>query len=100
MSEALISLRNIGFAYLGRTATLQALDLDLFPGERLCVSGPNGAGKSTLLHIMVGLLKPTTGTVEAFGQKRLGEKNFHAVRRRAGLVFQDPDDQLFCPTVQ
>jgi cobalt/nickel transport system ATP-binding protein len=100
MNRALISLRNVGFAYLGRSATLQALDLDLYPGERLCISGPNGAGKSTLLHIIVGLLKPTTGTVEAFEKMRIAEKDFHDVRRRAGLVFQDPDDQLFCPTVQ
>lgn len=49
--------------------------------------------------MVVGLLKPDRGTVRAFGQERRAEADFHEVRRRAGFVFQDPDDQLFCPTV-
>jgi cobalt/nickel transport system ATP-binding protein len=78
---------------------LDGIDLSLFPGERLCLVGPNGAGKSTLLQILVGLLVPSAGTLTAFGRDRRIERDFHEVRQRAGLVFQDPDDQLFCPTV-
>ncbi|WP_051630575.1 energy-coupling factor ABC transporter ATP-binding protein [Afifella pfennigii] len=98
MSE-LISLQDIHFAYPGGAPVLCGLDLTLSAGERLSIGGHNGAGKSTLLHILVGLLRPSRGRVVAFGAERAEEKDFYEVRRRAGLVFQDPDDQLFCPTV-
>nr|WP_246432907.1 ABC transporter ATP-binding protein [Rhodopseudomonas rhenobacensis] len=68
-------------------------------GERVALVGPNGAGKTTLFHIMVGLLHPSAGVVEAFGTVRRAEKDFREVRARAGILFQDSDDQLFCPTV-
>ncbi|MBT6110517.1 MAG: ABC transporter ATP-binding protein [Rhodospirillales bacterium] len=98
MSE-LINLSDIHFAYPERSDILKGIALQLDEGERLCITGHNGAGKSTLLHILVGLLKPQRGTVMAFGKERSEENHFHDVRRLAGLVFQDPDDQLFCPTV-
>ena len=69
------------------------------PGERVCLAGGNGAGKTTLMHIMVGLLRPFTGQIVAFDRERKEEADFREVRARAGLLFQDPDDQLFCPTV-
>lgn len=78
---------------------MKGVDLVLNARERLCVTGSNGAGKSTLLHVLVGLLTPTEGRVFAFGKERHREKDFLEVRRLAGLVFQYPDDQLFCPTV-
>lgn len=92
-------LADIHYAYAGRPAVLNGVDLQLFDGERLCLTGHNGAGKSTLFHVMMGLIRPQAGQVTAFGQIRKTEKDFHEVRRRTGLVFQDPDDQLFCPTV-
>ncbi|WP_198666039.1 energy-coupling factor ABC transporter ATP-binding protein [Tropicimonas sp. IMCC34043] len=95
----LFELSDIRFAFPHRPPVLQGADLVLHPGERLSIAGPNGAGKSTLLKIMVGLLMPACGRVVAFGAPRREESDFHEVRRRAGLVFQDPDDQLFCPTV-
>jgi cobalt/nickel transport system ATP-binding protein len=95
----LFELTGIRFAYPARPPVLNGLSLRLDEGERIALTGPNGAGKSTLLHIMVGLLRPQAGTVVAFGLPRRNEREFHEVRRRAGLVFQDPDDQLFCPTV-
>lgn len=96
---SLLELNDIEFAYPGHDPILQNVSLQLGPGQRLSITGANGAGKSTLLRIIVGLLRPTRGTITAFGNVRRHEADFHEVRRRAGYVFQDPDDQLFCPTV-
>lgn len=95
----LFELSNVCFAYPGHRPILDGAEFALEEGERLSISGHNGAGKSTLLKIMVGLLMPASGRVVAFGRERRAEVDFHDVRRRAGLVFQDADDQLFCPTV-
>lgn len=92
-------LSDIRFGYPGQKPVLAGASFTLEEGERLCITGHNGAGKSTLLKIMVGLLTPQSGTVSAFGSQRKAEPEFYEVRCRAGLVFQDPDDQLFCPTV-
>ncbi len=96
---ALLELTGIHFAYPHHAPVLNGATMVLEAGERLCITGHNGAGKSTLLRIAVGLLKPSSGQVRAFGAERRVEGDFHDVRRRAGFVFQDPDDQLFCPTV-
>ncbi|MCI5078636.1 ABC transporter ATP-binding protein [Oricola sp.] len=96
---SLFELSDIRFAYPGHPPVLDGAALALAEGERLCITGHNGAGKSTLLRIMVGLLAPSAGRIIAFGQERRAEADYHEVRRRAGLVFQDADDQLFCPTV-
>ena len=96
---ALIQLDDIRFAYPGHEAVLDGVALTLRQGQRLSLTGPNGAGKSTLFRIMLGLQRPDAGRVTAFGKERRQEADFHEVRRRVGLVFQDADDQLFCPTV-
>ncbi|MGB0683943.1 MAG: energy-coupling factor ABC transporter ATP-binding protein [Magnetovibrionaceae bacterium] len=97
--SALIQLAGIHFAYPGRSMVLDDVSLGLEAGERLCLTGPNGVGKSTLLRIIVGLLKPSKGSLIAFGKERVSEQDFREVRCKAGLLFQDADDQLFCPTV-
>jgi len=94
----LIQLDRVSFSY-GEQAVLREAGLVLSPGERLGLQGAMGAGKTTLLHLIVGLLRPDGGTVRVFGRERRREADFHEVRRRVGLVFQDSDDQLFCPTV-
>ncbi len=63
------------------------------------MTGKNGSGKTTLLHLIVGLVRPGAGSIEIFGKERREEADFLEVRRRIGLLFQDSDDQLFCPTV-
>ncbi len=96
---SLIELDDIHFAYPLHEPVLRGVGLRLDAGERLCLTGFNGAGKSTLLRIVLGLIPPQRGRVVAFSQERRREADFLEVRRRAGMVFQDADDQLFCPTV-
>jgi cobalt/nickel transport system ATP-binding protein len=104
MTDPLLAFRGVSFAYPGRPgeparAVLDGVDLAIAPGDRVALVGPNGSGKTTLLHLAVGLLKPSAGEIEAFGEVRRTEKDFREVRGRAGLLFQDPEDQLFSPTV-
>jgi cobalt/nickel transport system ATP-binding protein len=99
MTDSVIKLSKICFAYPGGRPVLNGLDFHLHAGDRIGLVAPNGSGKTTLFHIIMGLLKPLSGTVEVFGKERREEKDFPEVRRRAGLLFQDADDQLFSPTV-
>ena len=99
MNGPLIELREVDFAYGPGRPVLSGWSFCLRPGERVALLGTNGCGKTTLLHLMVGLLRPKAGQIEAFGRRRAVEADFHEVRRRVGLLFQDADDQLFCPTV-
>ena len=96
---SLLELSNVTFGFTPDVEVLSGLELALDASERLCIVGANGAGKSTLLHALVGLVKPSSGYVFAFGRVRESERDFKQVRQLAGLLFQDPDDQLFCPTV-
>lgn len=95
----LIRLSGVTHAYDPAHPVLDGADFTLAAGERVALLGANGSGKTTLLHVMVGLILPRAGTVHAFGRQRAREADFVEVRARAGLLFQDPDDQLFCPTV-
>lgn len=99
MPNPLIRLHKIDFCYDDRRYVLHQCDFQLHPGQRVAIVGANGSGKTTLLHLMVGLLRPTSGSIEIFGRPRRNEADFCEVRARIGLLFQDPDDQLFCPTV-
>jgi len=98
-SDPLICLKDISFHFPGGNQIFEDLNLDFFNGERLGLLAPNGSGKTTLFHIIMGLLKPDTGTVEIFGKSMMSEKDFEGTRPRIGLLFQDADDQLFSPTV-
>ncbi len=98
--NVLIKLEGVEFAYPGRPALFKGLDFKLREGERVGVIGPNGSGKSTLFHIIMGLKKPAAGSVEIMGREMREEKDFQWARERVGLLFQDSDDQLFCPTVE
>jgi len=99
MKKPLIRLKNIYFHYDGRVV-LNNLSLEIYEGDRVGLMGPNGSGKTTLLYIIMGLLKPSSGTVEIFGKIRQKEKDFIEVRQKIGLLFQDSESQLFCPTVK
>lgn len=99
LDDPLIALRDVRFAYGADRPVLAGVDLAVAAGERIALLGANGSGKTTLLHLIVGLLRPQGGQIDAFGGVRRVEADFVDVRRQAGLLFQDPEDQLFCPTV-
>lgn len=98
MSE-LLKMEQVSYHYPVRGLVLDQIDMCLSGGEKISLEGSNGAGKTTLLNLLVGLNKPKSGRIFAFGQERVNEADFIDVRSRAGFLFQDPDDQLFCPTV-
>ncbi len=100
MTEPLISLEGIYYGYQSDHPVLNGADFRLNPGDKTALTGPNGAGKTTLFHLMVGLIKPLQGKIFAFGKPRIKERDFLEVRSKAGILFQDSDDQLFCPTVR
>jgi cobalt/nickel transport system ATP-binding protein len=90
---------DLHFAYPDGQRALWGLSLTVQHGERVAVLGPNGAGKSTLALHLNGILEPQRGSVTVNGLP-VTEKHLREIRRRVGLVFQDPDDMLFMPTVR
>ncbi len=95
----MINLEDVAFSFPGGRPVLQDVSFQLYEGERIGLIGPNGSGKTSLFHVIMGLLKPASGKIEIFGKRMENEKDFKAVRQKIGLLFQDPDDQLFSPTV-
>jgi cobalt/nickel transport system ATP-binding protein len=101
---AILELEHVCYGYDSQAPALEDVTLRVASGECLAVLGANGSGKSTLLKLLDGLYFPSAGTVRAFGQtlseRALRDEAFNAAfRRRVGLVFQDPDVQLFMPSV-
>jgi cobalt/nickel transport system ATP-binding protein len=92
-----IEIRDFHLTYPDGREALRGVHLTLTEGEKVALVGPNGAGKSTLMLALVGLLKGK-GILRVFGED-LDDGNARRLRARLGLVFQDPDDQLFSPTV-
>jgi cobalt/nickel transport system ATP-binding protein len=93
----IIELRGLAYAYPDGTRALQGVSLDVAAGEKVALIGHNGAGKSTLLLQIIGILRGE-GVVRVDGLT-LSNDSVRAIRARVGLVFQNPDDQLFSPTV-
>jgi len=96
---SLIDLDGISFRYPNGNQVLEGLSLCLEEGDKIGLLGENGMGKTTLFHIILGLLKPNKGKIYIFGKRRKTEQDFKEIRRAIGLLFQDSDDQLFCPSV-
>ena len=95
--EPCIEIHNLHFAYPDGRQALWDVSLRIQPGEKVALVGPNGAGKSTLLLHLNGILQGD-GRVRVMGQQ-VAEPHLARIRAQVGLVFQDPDDQLFSPTV-
>lgn len=94
-----LHVQGLLFAYPDGHQALHGVDLRIEPGERVALLGPNGAGKTTLVLHLNGILAPGGGTVEIAGLP-VRKDTVQEIRRRVGIVFQDPDDQLFMPTVR
>jgi cobalt/nickel transport system ATP-binding protein len=92
-----IEVNDLSFVYPDGRPALHRVSLSVGHGEKVALVGPNGAGKSTLILLLTGLLAGE-GSIQLFGQE-LSDGNIKALRSRVGLVFQDPDDQLFSTTV-
>ena len=99
MTEPVLDVRSVAFAYPDGHQALFGVDLHVHRGEHVAVLGPNGAGKTTLVLHLNGILLPGRGTVSVSGLLVVRE-NLAEVRRRVGIVFQDPDDQLFMGSVR
>jgi len=97
MIEYAVRITRLNYSYPDGVKALEAVDLDVRVGERVAIVGPSGAGKSTLLLHLNGVLSGS-GMVRIMGQVLEGS-DLREVRKQVGLVFQDPHDQLFCPTV-
>jgi cobalt/nickel transport system ATP-binding protein len=92
-----IELRGLSYTYPDGTAALRDIELVIRRGERVAFIGPNGAGKSTLLLHLNGIIRGS-GEIRIFGES-MSDRTIRSVRARVGFVFQDAEDQLFCPTV-
>lgn len=101
----IFELRDVHYSYLGKFPALCGVNLTVNAGEKVCLIGANGTGKSTVLSMLDGLIFPDSGTFRAFGaelsEAALEDESFSLnFRKRVGFVFQNPDVQLFCPTVK
>ena len=99
MSTPTLDVRGLAYAYPDGHQALHGVDLHVHPGERVALLGPNGAGKTTLVLHLNGILTAGAGEVFVTGMPVVKE-NLQEIRRRVGIVFQDPDDQLFLGTVR
>jgi cobalt/nickel transport system ATP-binding protein len=97
-APAEIEIEHLHYVYPDGTEALRGIDLHIGAGEKVALVGPNGAGKSTLILQLNGILAPTHGVVRVGGEV-VDRQSVRRIRACVGLVFQDPDDQLFSPTV-
>ncbi len=98
MSHHIVEARDLSFVYPGGHEALSGVNFRITHGEAVAIIGPNGAGKSTLLMHLNGYLLPARGEVR-IGDIPVTRQSAPQIRRAVGMVFQDPDDQLFMPTV-
>jgi cobalt/nickel transport system ATP-binding protein len=94
----MLKLENVTVVYPDKTKAVDSIDIKINDGESIALIGENGAGKTTLLFAIAGVLEPVNGTITIDGIE-LNKKTINEIRKRTGLVFQNPDDQLFMPFI-
>lgn len=97
MVDYAVVAKNVSYRYPDGSLGVEDIDLTIAKGERVAIIGENGSGKSTLIFLLSGLLKPSKGEVRILG---FSKNEIEEIRRRVGVVFQNPDDFLFNPTVR
>jgi cobalt/nickel transport system ATP-binding protein len=105
MEERIFKLEDVYFSYLNKFPALCGINMDIYKGEKIAILGANGSGKSTLLQMLDGLIFPERGKILGLGKElneaNLANKDFARLfRSKVGFVFQNPEVQLFCPTVE
>ena len=101
MNEVHLSIKNLSYTYPDGTHALKNVNMEILKGQKVAIMGPNGAGKSTLFSHFNGLTEPKSGYLEIDGKKmEYDKKTLLEIRQKVGIVFQDPNDQLFAPTVK
>ena len=101
MNEVHLSIKNLSYRYPDGTHALKNVSMEILKGQKVAIMGPNGAGKSTLFSHFNGLTEPKSGYLEIDGKKmEYDKKTLLEIRQKVGIVFQDPNDQLFAPTVK
>lgn len=105
MNDMIFELKGVHYSYLGKFPALCGVDMVITRGQKITLMGANGSGKSTLLNLLDALFFPSQGSIRFLGRE-IREKDFEDedfsrnFRKKVGLVFQNPDIQLFCPTVR
>ena len=100
MSDIILETKDLKYNYPDGTEALKGISIQIHEGEMISLMGTNGAGKSTLFLHFNGIIEPTSGTVEIEGEElKYNKKSLLKARSKVGIVFQNPDDQLFAPTV-
>ncbi len=95
--DKVIEAKGLKYRYPDGTVGVEEVDFELWRGEKVAIIGPNGSGKSTLLELLGGLIEPTEGYVRFFTKETI---DHYELRRRVGVLLQNPDDVLFNPTVR
>ena len=96
-SSRAVSLENVHYVYPDRTKAINGITIRINKGEKVSFIGPNAAGKSTLIMLLNGVLRGE-GDIRIFGTK-IGDNSDRKIKSMIGIVFQNPDDQLFCPSI-
>lgn len=96
--KKIIEVKNLSYCYPDGTKALDDISLEIFENELIALIGPNGSGKTTLLLHLNGILRAKNGRIRIFGME-INNENLLEIRKNLGIVFQDPEDQLFMPTV-
>ncbi|KAF5437107.1 cobalt/nickel transport system ATP-binding protein [Candidatus Methanophagaceae archaeon] len=98
MKREAITVKNLSYKYPDGSKALEDVNMEMYEGERIVIVGPNGAGKTTFMLHLNGTLHGTEGQIEIFG-KSVDKMKRAEIVKEVGMVFQDPDDQLFMPTI-